>query len=66
MKFVLEKPGTPLFTDDIVLRYPGLKSGKFWKEEHDLLLLRAVLKYVKLLFSVDICVLSIYFYFVYS
>ncbi|OAY53615.1 CHD3-type chromatin-remodeling factor PICKLE [Manihot esculenta] len=45
VKFVLEKPGTPLFTDDIVLRYPGLKSGKFWKEEHDLLLLRAVLKH---------------------
>ncbi|KAF2287266.1 hypothetical protein GH714_039485 [Hevea brasiliensis] len=45
VKFALEKPGTPLFTDDIVLRYPGLKSGKFWKEEHDLLLLRAVLKH---------------------
>ncbi|KAJ9167671.1 hypothetical protein P3X46_019285 [Hevea brasiliensis] len=45
VKFALEKPGTTLFTDDIVLRYPGLKSGKFWKEEHDLLLLRAVLKH---------------------
>ncbi|XP_037493511.1 CHD3-type chromatin-remodeling factor PICKLE [Jatropha curcas] len=45
VKFASEKPGTSLFTDDIVLRYPGLKSGKFWKEEHDLLLLRAVLKH---------------------
>lgn len=45
VKFASEKPGTSLFTDDIILRYPGLKSGKFWKEEHDLLLLRAVLKH---------------------
>ncbi|GAV59961.1 SNF2_N domain-containing protein/Helicase_C domain-containing protein/Chromo domain-containing protein/PHD domain-containing protein/DUF1086 domain-containing protein/DUF1087 domain-containing protein/CHDCT2 domain-containing protein [Cephalotus follicularis] len=45
VKFSLEKPGTPPFTDDIVLRYPGLKGGKFWKEEHDFLLLRAVLKH---------------------
>uniref|UniRef100_A0A2C9UD31 CHD3-type chromatin-remodeling factor PICKLE n=1 Tax=Manihot esculenta TaxID=3983 RepID=A0A2C9UD31_MANES len=45
VKFALEKPGTPLFTDDILLRYSGLKCGKCWKEEHDLLLLRAVLKH---------------------
>ncbi|XP_044463556.1 CHD3-type chromatin-remodeling factor PICKLE-like isoform X3 [Mangifera indica] len=45
VKLSLEKPGAPLFADDIVLRYPGLKGGKFWKEEHDLLLLRAVLKH---------------------
>ncbi|XP_015945340.1 CHD3-type chromatin-remodeling factor PICKLE [Arachis duranensis] len=37
--------GTPLFSDDILLRYPGLKGGKIWKEEHDLVLLRAVLKH---------------------
>jgi hypothetical protein len=46
VKFSPENPGSPLFTEDIVSRYPGLKGGKFWKEEHDLLLLRAVLKYV--------------------
>ncbi|KDO67498.1 hypothetical protein CISIN_1g000482mg [Citrus sinensis] len=46
VKFLSQKPGTPLFTDDIYLRYPGLRGGKFWKEEHDSLLLRAVLKYV--------------------
>lgn len=46
MKYSSENPSTPLFTDDILLRYPGLRGGKFWKEEHDLLLLRAVLKYV--------------------
>ncbi|XP_048331491.2 CHD3-type chromatin-remodeling factor PICKLE isoform X2 [Ziziphus jujuba] len=40
-----ENAGAPLFADDILLRYPGLKGGKFWKEEHDLLLLRAVLKH---------------------
>ncbi|KAK4600631.1 hypothetical protein RGQ29_010329 [Quercus rubra] len=45
VKFSSENPGTPLFADDIVSRYPGLKGGRFWKEEHDLLLLRAVLKH---------------------
>ncbi|ESR63546.1 hypothetical protein CICLE_v10010331mg [Citrus x clementina] len=45
VKFLSQKPGTPLFTDDIYLRYPGLRGGKFWKEEHDSLLLRAVLKH---------------------
>ena len=51
MKFALENPGAPLYADDIHLRYPGLKGGKFWKEEHDLTLLRAVLKYVSLLLA---------------
>ncbi|KAI7989805.1 CHD3-type chromatin-remodeling factor PICKLE [Camellia lanceoleosa] len=45
VKAASEKPGTPLFPDDIVSRFPGLKSGRFWKEHHDLLLLRAVLKH---------------------
>ncbi|XP_065848676.1 CHD3-type chromatin-remodeling factor PICKLE-like [Euphorbia lathyris] len=45
VKFALANPRTPLFADDIVLRYPGLRSGKFWKEEHDRLLLQAVLKH---------------------
>ncbi|KAL6955086.1 DNA helicase [Sarracenia purpurea var. burkii] len=40
-----EKPGNPLFAVDVVSRLPGLKSGRFWKEQHDLLLLRAVLKH---------------------
>lgn len=34
-----------LFADDIISRFPGLKGGRLWKEEHDLLLLRAVLKH---------------------
>ena len=50
VKDASEKPGTRLFTDDIIMHYPTLKGGKFWKEEHDLLLLRAVLKYVSLKF----------------
>ncbi|XP_057510054.1 CHD3-type chromatin-remodeling factor PICKLE-like [Actinidia eriantha] len=45
VKYAPEKPGSPLFADDIVSRLPGLKSGRFWKEQHDLLLLRAVLKH---------------------
>ncbi|CAK7353888.1 unnamed protein product [Dovyalis caffra] len=44
-RFASENPGSPLFADDIILRYPGLKSGKFWKQEHDSLLLHAVLKH---------------------
>ncbi|CAL5411670.1 unnamed protein product [Camellia sinensis] len=43
VKAASEKPGTPLFPDDIVPRFPGLKSGRFWKEHHDLLLFRSVL-----------------------
>ncbi|XP_062092801.1 CHD3-type chromatin-remodeling factor PICKLE-like isoform X3 [Humulus lupulus] len=50
VKFALENPGAPLYADDIQLRYQGLKGGKFWKEEHDLLLLRAVLKYIEINF----------------
>ncbi|XVF35658.1 hypothetical protein REPUB_Repub18cG0165100 [Reevesia pubescens] len=45
VKSASEQPGTRLFTDDIIMRYPTLKGGKFWKEEHDLLLLSAVLKH---------------------
>ncbi|KAL4022127.1 hypothetical protein IC575_015850 [Cucumis melo] len=44
-KVVPENPSTPLFTDDILSRYQGLKGGKHWKEEHDRLLLLAVLKH---------------------
>jgi chromodomain-helicase-DNA-binding protein 4 len=40
-----QKPDSPLFTEDIVSRFPGLNGGKFWKERHDLLLLGAVLKH---------------------
>ncbi|XP_061365248.1 CHD3-type chromatin-remodeling factor PICKLE isoform X2 [Gastrolobium bilobum] len=45
VKFASENSQTPLFSDDILLRYPGLKGAKIWKEEHDLVLLRAVLKH---------------------
>ncbi|CAI8599568.1 unnamed protein product [Vicia faba] len=45
VRFASEYPRTPLFSDDILLRYPGLKGVRKWKEEHDLLLLRAVLKH---------------------
>ncbi|KAK6237044.1 hypothetical protein QUC31_020837 [Theobroma cacao] len=45
VKSASENPGTSLFTDDILTRYPTLRGGKSWNEEHDLLLLRAVLKH---------------------
>jgi chromodomain-helicase-DNA-binding protein 4 len=45
VRFASEHPQTPLFSDDILLRYPGLKGIRKWKEEHDFMLLRAVLKY---------------------
>ncbi|KAK9683495.1 hypothetical protein RND81_10G145300 [Saponaria officinalis] len=35
----------PLFADDITFRYPTLRGGRIWKQEHDLILLRAVLKH---------------------
>ncbi|KAK2452874.1 protein CHROMATIN REMODELING [Trifolium repens] len=44
VKFASENPGTPLFSDDILSRYSDLVR-KAWKEEHDLVLLRAVLKH---------------------
>lgn len=46
VKFASENPRTRVFSDDILLRYAGLKGAKIWKEEHDLVLLHAVLKYV--------------------
>lgn len=46
VKAFSEKTGCSLFAEDIVSRFPGLKGGKVWKDEHDLLLLRALLKYV--------------------
>ncbi|KAF5952546.1 hypothetical protein HYC85_010490 [Camellia sinensis] len=49
VKAASEKPGTPSFPDDVVSRFPRLKSGRFWKEHHDLLLLRAVLKKLKVI-----------------
>ncbi|XP_027356637.1 CHD3-type chromatin-remodeling factor PICKLE isoform X2 [Abrus precatorius] len=45
VKFASQHSQTTLFSDDILLRYPGLKGAKIWKEEHDLVLLRAVLKH---------------------
>ncbi|KAK6162119.1 hypothetical protein DH2020_001960 [Rehmannia glutinosa] len=41
----LSEGSTILFTDDIISRYPGLKGGRLWKEQHDRLLLRAVMKH---------------------
>lgn len=38
-------PDDALFADDILMRYPTLKGARVWKREHDLILLRAVLKH---------------------
>ncbi|CAA2986759.1 CHD3-type chromatin-remodeling factor PICKLE [Olea europaea subsp. europaea] len=40
-----QEGGSALFADDLVSRFPGIKIGKLWKEEHDQILLRAVLKH---------------------
>lgn len=45
VKSASERSDEPLFADDIMLRYPALKGGRIWKREHDLTLLRAVLKH---------------------
>ncbi|KAF5191952.1 Chd3-type chromatin-remodeling factor pickle [Thalictrum thalictroides] len=44
-KFQSVTPGTPLFAEDIMSRFLGLRSGRAWKEEHDLALIHAVLKH---------------------
>ncbi|PRQ42235.1 putative DNA helicase chromatin regulator PHD family [Rosa chinensis] len=44
-KFATENPGAPLYEDYVLFRYPGLKGGKFWKVDHDGILLHAVLKH---------------------
>ncbi|KAF3663130.1 Golgi SNAP receptor complex member 1-1 [Capsicum annuum] len=45
VKAFLEERNSPLFSMDIVSWFPGLKGGRVWKEDHDLLLLQAVLKH---------------------
>ncbi|KAJ8421600.1 hypothetical protein Cgig2_025729 [Carnegiea gigantea] len=45
VKSASERSGEPLFADDIMFRYPALKGGRIWSREHDLILLRAVLKH---------------------
>ncbi|PIA60920.1 hypothetical protein AQUCO_00300438v1 [Aquilegia coerulea] len=39
------KPGTLLFDEDIMSRFSGLRSGRAWREEHDLALIHALLKH---------------------
>lgn len=53
MKAAFENPNESLFANDIFLRYPSLKGGKFWKEEHDLVLLRAVQRYARFVVLAD-------------
>lgn len=45
VKLVEDHPGKPVFPNRILERFPGLRSGKVWKEEHDKIMIRAVLKY---------------------
>ncbi|WVY90000.1 hypothetical protein V8G54_035514 [Vigna mungo] len=45
VKFVSENPGIELFSSDVLIRYPRLKGTQFWKMDHDLVLLQAVLKW---------------------
>ncbi|KAG0504102.1 hypothetical protein HPP92_004174 [Vanilla planifolia] len=44
VKFQSENPNAPLFAEDIKSWFPGMK-GRLWKEEHDVLLLKAILKH---------------------
>ncbi|XP_078439434.1 chromatin remodeling factor CHD3 (PICKLE) isoform X2 [Wolffia australiana] len=38
-------PGAPLFSEEVSSRFPGLTTGRVWKEIHDLLLLKAIFKH---------------------
>lgn len=40
-----ENPGAKLFPENIIAHFPSLLFGRVWKVEHDLLLLKAMLKY---------------------
>ncbi|XP_042415597.1 CHD3-type chromatin-remodeling factor PICKLE-like [Zingiber officinale] len=44
MRFIAEHPGAKLFSEDIMVHFPGL-TARFWKEEHDQSLLKAMLKH---------------------
>lgn len=44
VEYMWKHPGASLFSEDILLLFPGL-SGRTWKTEHDLLLLKAILKH---------------------
>ncbi|KAK8943573.1 CHD3-type chromatin-remodeling factor PICKLE [Platanthera guangdongensis] len=44
LHFLSECPGAPLFQEDIQAWFPGLR-GRIWREEHDILLLKAILKH---------------------
>ncbi|XP_039687214.1 CHD3-type chromatin-remodeling factor PICKLE-like [Medicago truncatula] len=50
VKFASENPGTPLFSDDIMSQYAGLRSTNRGKEENDLVLLHAVLNFKRFLY----------------
>ncbi|CAN8315046.1 unnamed protein product [Cochlearia groenlandica] len=45
VKLVEDHPSKPVFPNRILERFPGLRSGKIWKEEHDKIMIRAVLKH---------------------
>ncbi|CAH2061075.1 unnamed protein product [Thlaspi arvense] len=45
VKYVEDHPAKSVFPNGILERFPGLRSGKIWKEEHDKIMLRAVLKH---------------------
>ncbi|XP_010526237.1 PREDICTED: CHD3-type chromatin-remodeling factor PICKLE-like [Tarenaya hassleriana] len=46
VKFTEDHPTKPIFSDRILEQFPGLRiPGKVWKEEHDKIMLRAVLKH---------------------
>lgn len=44
LKYLKENTGSTLFPDDILECYPSL-SGRIWKEEHDILMLEAILRH---------------------
>jgi hypothetical protein len=41
---------TKLFPNYLLYEFPGLSGGRIWKGEHDLLLLKALVKYASILY----------------
>ncbi|KAL8154275.1 hypothetical protein V2J09_012035 [Rumex salicifolius] len=45
VKLLAKNPDVPLLSEHVLFHYPTLRGGRFWKREHDSLLLRAVTKH---------------------
>jgi hypothetical protein len=55
---------TKLFPSYLLHEFPGLSGGRVWKGEHDLLLLKALVKYASILYVQFVIIGTVQFPFV--